>query len=59
MQYMGFPDGSAVNNLPDMQEMQQTEVQFLGQENPLEEGMATHSNILTGKIPWTEKPDKL
>ena len=59
MQYMGFPGGSAVNNLPDRQEMQQTEVQFLGQENPLEEAMATHSNILTVKIRWTEKPDKL
>ena len=42
-----------------MQEMQQTQVQFLGQENPVEEGMATHSNILTRKIPWTEEPDKL
>ena len=59
MQYMGFPGGSVVNNLPDMQKMQQIQVQFLGQENPLEEGMATHSNILTGKLPWTEEPDKL
>ena len=42
-----------------MQEMQQTQVHFLGQENPVEEGMATHSNILTRKIPWTEEPDKL
>ena len=29
---------------------------FLGQEDPLEEGMATHSSILAWKIPWTEKP---
>ena len=41
-----------VQNLPEMQE---TQVQFLGQEDPLEKGMATHSNILTWRIPWTEK----
>ena len=34
-------------------------VQSLGQEDPLEEGMATHSNNLACKIPWTEKPDRL
>ena len=38
-----FPDGSVVENLPAMQEMQ---VQFLGQEGPLGEEMATHSSIL-------------
>ena len=32
------------------------QVQFLGWEDPLEEGMATHSNILAWRIPWTEKP---
>ena len=31
----------------------------LGQEDPLEEGMATHSNILAGKVPWTEEPGGL
>ena len=31
-------------------------VQFLGQEDPLEQEMATHSSILAWKIPWTEKP---
>ena len=30
-------------------------VRFLGQEDPLEEGMATHSNILAWRIPWTEE----
>ena len=35
------------------------QVQFLGQEDPLEEGMATHSSILAWKIPWTEKPGGL
>ena len=33
--------------------MQETRVQFLGQENPLEKEMATHSSILAWKIPWT------
>ena len=41
-----------VKNPPAMQE---TWVQSLGWEDPLEEGMATHSNILTCKIPWTEE----
>ena len=40
-----------VKNLPAMQE---TQVQSLGQENPLEKGMATHSSILTWRILWTE-----
>ena len=36
-----------------MQEMEETQVQFLGWKDPLEEGMATHSNILAWRIPWT------
>ena len=39
-----------------MQEMQETWVQSLGREDPLEEGMATHSSILAWEIPWTEDP---
>ena len=39
--------------------MQETQVQSLGQEDPLEKGMATHYNILAWKIPWTEEPDGL
>ena len=35
------------------------QVRFLGQEDPLEEGMATHSNILAWRIPWTEEPGGL
>ena len=35
--------------------MQETWVQFLGQEDPLEKEMATHSSILTWRIPWTEE----
>ena len=42
-----------VKNLPAMQE---TQVQSLGQEDPLEKGMVTHSSILAGEIPWTEEP---
>ena len=43
-----------VKNLPAMQETQEMQVQFLGQEDPLEKGMAIHSNILAWRIPWTE-----
>ena len=42
-----------------MQEIQEMQVRALGQEGPLEEEMATHSSILTWKIPWTEKPGGL
>ena len=42
-----------------MQEMQETRVQSLGQEDPLEEEMATHSSILTWKTQWTEEPGGL
>ena len=51
----GFPSGSVVKNLPAMQEMQEMWVWSLGQENPLEEEMATHSNIRAWRIPWIEK----
>ena len=39
--------------------MQETQVQSPGWEDPLEEGMETHSSILAWRIPWTEEPDKL
>ena len=42
-----------------MQETQETRVQFLGQEDPLEKEMATHSSILAWGIPWTEEPGGL
>ena len=45
-----------VKNLPAMQE---TCVRSLGQEDPLEKGMATHSSILAWRIPWTEVPGGL
>ena len=39
--------------------MQETQIQSLGQEHPLEEGMATHSDILVWEIPWTQEPYEL
>ena len=39
--------------------MQETQVQSLGQEDPLEEEMATHSGILAYKLPWTAEPGRL
>ena len=42
-----------------MQETQETRVRSLGREDPVEEGMATHSNILAWRIPWTEEPGGL
>ena len=42
-----------------MQEMRGTWARSLGQEDPLEEEMATHSGILAWKVPWTEEPGRL
>ena len=42
-----------------MQEMQETQVQSLGWEGPLEEEMTTHFSILSWRIPWTEEPGRL
>ena len=52
---MGFPCSLASKESPAMQE---TWIQFLGQEDPLEKEMATHSSILAWRIPWTEEPDR-
>ena len=51
--------GSMVKNPPVMQETLETRVQSLGQKDPLEKEMATHSSILAWRIPWTEKPGGL
>ena len=53
---MGFPGDSDVKNLPAMQE---TRVQSLDQEDPLEKEMAPHSSVLAWKILWTEEPGRL
>ena len=42
-----------------MQETQETRVRSLGREDPLEEGIATRSNVLAWSIPWTEEPGRL
>ena len=52
MYIMGFPGDSEVKNLPAKQE---TQVQSLGREDPLEKEMATHSSIVAWRIPWTEE----
>ena len=48
-----------VKNLPANAETDETRVQSLDREDPLEEGMATHSSILAWRIPWTEEPGGL
>ena len=55
----GSSDGSAVKNLPAMQETQETQVPSQDQKDPLKEEMTTHSGILAGIIPWTEEPSGL
>ena len=56
---MGFPSSLVVKNPPAMQVMQEMWIQSLGQEDPLEKEMATHSTILAWEIPWTEEPGGL
>ena len=54
--HLGFSTiPSLVKNLPAVQEPQETQVQSLGREDPLEEGMETHRSILAWRIPWTEE----
>ena len=56
--YRDVPNGPAVKNPPAV-EMEEMRVRSLGQDDPLEEEMATHSSILAWEIPWTEKPGGL
>ena len=56
---VGFPSGTVVKNHLPMQETQNKWVQSLGQEDPLEQEITTHSSILTWKIPWMEGPGGL
>ena len=51
-----FPGASAIKDLPATQE---TWVRSLSWEDPLEEGMTTHSSVLAWKSLWTEEPDRL
>ena len=48
-----------IKNLPALQEIQETEIRSLGQEDPLEKDMATHSSILAWRIPWIVEPGVL
>ena len=54
-----FPGGSVVKNLPAMQEPKETRVPFLGWEEPLKEGGATHFSVLAWRTPWTREPNGL
>ena len=53
--WVGFPGKESTCNA----ETQETRVQSLGREDPLEDGMATHSSMLAWRIPWTEEPGRL
>ena len=55
----GFPNGSAGESEKNLSVKQKTQGQYLGQEDPMEEGVATHSSILAWGIPWTEEPGGL
>ena len=56
---LGFPGGSAVKNLPAVQETREMWVRSLGLEDLPEEEMATHSSFPAGKIPWAKEPGEL
>ena len=55
----GFCGGSMVKNPPAMQEMQETWVQSVDLEDPLEKEMATKASVIPWRIPWTEEPGGL
>ena len=60
MQYGGFPGGAVVKeNPPATAGDAETQVRFLGREDPLEEEMATYSSSLAWEMPWTEEPSEL
>ena len=56
---MGCPGGLGVKNLPAIQELQETQVPFVGWEDYPEEAMATHSSIVAWRIPWIEEPGRI
>ena len=57
--HLGFPDSSEGKNVLAMQKTQETQLQSLVQEYPLEKEMAAHSGIIAGTIPRTEQPGGL
>ena len=59
-EFKASPEARLLKNLPAMQKMrQEPQVRSLGQEDPLEKKMVTHSSILAWEIPWREDPDGL
>ena len=57
---LSFPGGSeGKESTVKSPAMQETRLQFLGREDPLENGMVTHSSILTWRVPWTGEPGRL
>ena len=55
----GFPSGSAIKNLSAMQEIQETRVQTLVQEDSLQERMAIHASNRAWKMPWIKEPGRV
>ena len=58
-EYSGASHSLIVQSVKNLPTMQETQVQLLGQEDPLEKEMATHSSILAWRVPWTEEPGRL
>ena len=56
---LSFRSSLVVQTVKNLSAMSETRVRSLGWEDPLEEGMATHSSILACRIPWTEEPGGL
>ena len=59
MLFIVLKGGSLAQTVKRLPAMRETWVQFLGQEDPLEKTMATHSSTPAWKIPWTEEPGRL
>ena len=59
LQADSLPTSRVAQSVKHLPAMRETWVQFLGQEDPLEKEMATHSSILAWRIPWTEEPGRL
>ena len=58
-QWLGLRDSLVAQMVKSLPVMRETQLQSLGQEDPLDKEMTTHSNILGWKIPWTEEPGQL
>ena len=59
LEYLGWGASLVAYTVKNLPTVQEPWVQFLGWEDPLENRMETHSNILAWKIPWTEKPGEI